>query len=135
MVQVNQLVPLTQISGSISNNIAKLQFENDKRTLTSNLNKMMIKEVKRLDERESISITSQKYVLSFQSKLQMDDTAIDVSQLINDININFIEVSSFMKTKAGAFVSLKLDLDDVIANCSHNIWISGAPSLGYYHLE
>ena len=105
---MTQSIPVSSASGSISQNI--VQFEMEKSALKCNLNKMMITKVKwGVDEKPMID---QKYVLSFQSKFQMDDTQFDVRQILflyqketNKFKKNrtFICKNSFAKFRFGRF--------------------------------
>lgn len=78
---MTQLTPLTEVSGTISQNTAEFQCEKNRNALTCNLNKMMITKVTRCDKNLSIDTTDQKYVILFRTKLQIDNDQIDVSQL------------------------------------------------------
>lgn len=78
---MTQLTPLTEVSGTISQNTAEFHCEKDRNALICNLNKMMITKVIRLDNNLTIDTTEQKYVILFRSKIQIDNDQIDVSQL------------------------------------------------------
>lgn len=84
--QMTQLSPLTEVSGTISQNFAEFKCEKDRNALTCNLNKMMVIKVARLDKNLSIATTDQKYVILFCTKLQIGNDEIDVSYFNSDLN-------------------------------------------------
>lgn len=124
---MKQSMPLSSASGSISQNI--VQFEMEKSALKCNLNKMMITKVKRANNGKPM--TDQKYVLSFQANFQLDDTHFDVRQFFFASNLNNHVKKQILFAKIH---SPNLDLAVVVANCGCGVRVSGASSLGQYHL-
>lgn len=135
MAQRQQSTPITEVCGKIINNAADMVLQEDNGHLTCDLMKMFITQITRCDK-ASKNVTDHIYYLQFQLESQIDDMPINVSCKIFSVHFQML-MNNLVKcsfSQNNLVLVIKLDLDNVAANCCLYVWFSRVTGLGDGHM-